>query len=63
MLQSPNFLYRVELGEPAPDHADGCATPGYEMASRLSFLLRNTGPDSEMLAAAANGELSPETAS
>jgi len=57
MLQSPNFLYRVELGEPAPEHAGWLRYTGYEMASRLSFLLRNTGPDSEMLTAAAGGEL------
>ena len=57
MLQSPNFLYRVELGEPAPEHAGWLRYTGYEMASRLSFLLRNTSPDSEMMAAAASGEL------
>ena len=39
MLQSPNFLYRVELGEPAPEHAGWLRYTGYEMASRLSFLL------------------------
>ena len=52
MLQSPNFLYRVELGEPAPEHAGWLRYTGYEMASRLSFLLRNTSPDAEMIAAA-----------
>jgi hypothetical protein len=57
MLQSPNFLYRVELGEPAPDHAGWLRYTSYEMASRLSFLLRNTGPDADMMAAAARGEL------
>jgi hypothetical protein len=57
MLQSPNFLYRVELGEPAPDHAGWRRYTSYEMASRLSFLLRNTSPDAEMMAAAGRGEL------
>jgi Protein of unknown function (DUF1588)/Protein of unknown function (DUF1592)/Protein of unknown function (DUF1585)/Protein of unknown function (DUF1595)/Protein of unknown function (DUF1587) len=57
ILQSPNFLYRVELGEPAPDHPGWLRYTSYEMASRLSFLLRNTGPDSELLAAASRGDL------
>jgi hypothetical protein len=57
MLQSPNFLYRVELGEPAPDHAGWLRYTSYEMASRLSFLMRNTSPDAEMMAAAGRGEL------
>ena len=34
---------------------------GYEMASRLSFLLRNTFPDAELFAAAASGELVTKT--
>jgi hypothetical protein len=51
MLQSPNFLYRTELG--------AASTPvgGYEMASKLSFLLRNTTPDDALLDSAAAGEL------
>lgn len=50
MLQSPNFVYRSELG------TDGAPLSGYEMASKLSFLLRNTTPDDELLDAAAAGE-------
>lgn len=57
MLQSPNFLYRVELGEPEPSHAGWLHYTNYEMASRLSFLFRNTFPDAELFAAAAKGEL------
>lgn len=60
MLQSPRFIYRIELGEPDPeDHG----TPqrrrydAYEMASRLSFLFWNTTPDDELLDAAERGEL------
>jgi hypothetical protein len=49
LLQSPHFLFRVEL-------ADGPYGP-YEMASRLSFFLWNTGPDEELLDAAKRGEL------
>jgi hypothetical protein len=51
MLQSPNFVYRSELG------TDGAPLSGYEMASKLSFLLRNTTPDDALLDAAAAGEL------
>ncbi|MFZ5893150.1 MAG: DUF1592 domain-containing protein [Myxococcota bacterium] len=51
MLQSPNFVYRTELGN------DGAALSGYEMASKLSFLLRNTTPDDALLDAAAAGQL------
>jgi hypothetical protein len=54
LLTSPNFLYRPELGEAA---ADGMQLTGYEMASRLAFLLWNTLPDEELLDAAENGAL------
>jgi Protein of unknown function (DUF1588)/Protein of unknown function (DUF1592)/Protein of unknown function (DUF1585) len=57
MLQSPNFLYRVEVGEPDTEHPGWLRYSAYEMASRLSFLLRNTIPDSELFAAAARGDL------
>ena len=65
MLQSPRFLYRIEVG--APDPADSSAQPrrrydAYEMAQRLSFFLWNTTPDEELLAAAGPTyvRLSPE---
>jgi hypothetical protein len=51
MLQSPHFLYRTELG------SDGAPLSGYEMASKLSFLLRGTTPSDELLDAAGRGEL------
>ena len=56
-LQSPNFLFRVELGEPDGDirrYTD------YEMASRLSYVLWNTTPDEMLLQAAARGELTTD---
>jgi hypothetical protein len=54
-LQSPNFLYRVELGGPA---ANGVASlNGYEMASRLSYFLWDSPPDDTLAAAAASGGL------
>lgn len=51
MLQSPHFLYRTELGD--------AETPlsGFEIAAKLSFLLRNTTPNDELLDAAASGAL------
>jgi hypothetical protein len=51
MLQSPHFIYRTELGD------DGAALSGYEIASKLSFLVRNTTPNDELLDAAAEGRL------
>ncbi len=54
-LQSPNFLYLLELGEPG----DGPVVEldDYELASRLSYLLTNTMPDDELFALAAEGVL------
>lgn len=55
VLQSPDFLYRVEHGVVDDD---GQRRPtGYEMASRLSYLMWSTMPDGELLRAAADGEL------
>jgi hypothetical protein len=50
MLQSPHFLFRVERGASGPYAA-------YESASRLSYLLWDTMPSDDLLAAAARGEL------
>ncbi len=57
ILQSPSFLYRVELGEADASKPGWLHYTGYEMASRLSFLLRNSYPDAELFAAASRGEL------
>lgn len=57
MLQSPNFLYRVERGSSERDEY-GVKLAGWEVASRLSFLITGTIPDDELLAAAEAGELS-----
>jgi hypothetical protein len=56
MLQSPSFLFRVELGEPAPDRS-GLRYTSLEMATRLGYFLWNTTPDDELLDAAERGEL------
>lgn len=47
-LKSPRFLYR-EVGSEKPD--------AYDVASRLSFTLWDSLPDTELLKAAASGEL------
>lgn len=57
LLQSPYFVYRVELGVPDPKQGNRRRLDGYEMASRLSFVLWNRAPDSELLDAAERGEL------
>ncbi|MEM9462447.1 MAG: DUF1592 domain-containing protein [Myxococcota bacterium] len=57
MLQSPQFLYRFELGEPDPEDPARLRYTSFEMASRLSFLLWNVTPDDTLLDAAQAGEL------
>jgi len=56
LLQSPNFLFRHEAGEPDPD-GEGRRYTSWEMATRLSFFFWNSAPDDDLLAAAADGEL------
>ena len=55
LFESPNFLYRPELGAPAANGA--LRFNGYEMAGRLSFLIWNSLPDQALLADAASGAL------
>jgi hypothetical protein len=57
LLESPNFLFRVEVGEADPDQPPRLRYSGFEMATRLSFLLWNTAPDDALLDAAAAGQL------
>jgi hypothetical protein len=55
LLQSPNFLFRVELGE---SDADGRRRyTSVEMASRLAFALWETTPDDLLLEAGERGDL------
>ncbi len=51
LMQSPHFLYRTEFSEP------GSRLTGYEIAAKLSLLLRGVTPDDALLDAAGNGEL------
>ncbi|WP_437520026.1 DUF1592 domain-containing protein [Sorangium sp. So ce726] len=55
LFASPNFLYRPELGAPSADGS--LRLTGYEMASRLAFLVWNSLPDQELLDQAASGGL------
>jgi hypothetical protein len=57
MLQSPHFLYRVEFGMPDPVEGDVVKLTSYEVASRLSYLLWNTMPDTALFEAAERDEL------
>ena len=56
-LQSPDFVFRVEVGEPNDEHPDFRRYTDHEMASRLSFFLWGTTPDAVLLDAADRGEL------
>ena len=56
-LQSPNFLYQVEVGELDPDHGDRRRLTGYEMATRLSFFVLGSTPDEFLLDDAEAGML------
>jgi hypothetical protein len=62
LLQDPRFLYRAEPPPPAGENetAGANALEPYAMASRLSFLLWESVPDDELLAAAAGDELRTE---
>jgi hypothetical protein len=59
MLQSPQFIYRVEVGQPDP----AAAKPGrvrfdnYEIATRMSYLLVDSTPDAALLDAAGRGDV------
>lgn len=55
MLQSPNVLHRVELGQAST--GDVTEPTPYEMASRLSYLIWQSQPDAELTRAAAADEL------
>ena len=54
VLQSPHFLFRVDIGEMGPETY---RYSSWEMASRLSFLLIDAPPDEALRTAAAKGEL------
>ena len=49
LLESPHFLYREELGATDPSAPARRVFSGYELASRLSFLVTNSTPDDTLL--------------
>jgi mono/diheme cytochrome c family protein len=60
LLQSPHFLYRVEVGVPDPQDASRRVLTSFEMASRLSYFLWGAPPDEPLLDAAATGRLATD---
>jgi hypothetical protein len=57
LLAAPEFLFRVERAELDPANSSGYRLDAYTKASRVSFLLWDTAPDQELLAAARNGAI------
>ena len=57
VLASPEFLYRTIRGAQAAN-AGEVALTDFELATRLSFFIWNTGPDDELLKLAGSKELS-----
>jgi hypothetical protein len=57
LLTAPQFLFRVENAERDPNKPGAVRLDGYTKAARLSYLLWNTTPDEELLAAAQSGEI------
>jgi hypothetical protein len=56
VLNSPSFLYRVEVGVPVQGQPYSALT-SWEVASRLSYFLTGTLPDDELFAAAEADDL------
>jgi hypothetical protein len=58
LLEAPDFVYRIEVGRPAPRGASVTALTPYEVASRLSYLIWGSMPDEALFAEADAGRLS-----
>ncbi|MEY4579267.1 MAG: hypothetical protein RL701_3970 [Pseudomonadota bacterium] len=57
LLQSPQFLFRAELGEQDPAQSTRVRYTQYELAARLAYAVWNTTPDDALLTAAEGGKL------
>ncbi len=57
LLQSHEFLYHFEVGDPTRATDGKTPLTDYEIASRLSFMFWSSMPDPELFAAADKGEL------
>lgn len=56
-LQSPLFLYQVEVGEKDPDEGSRRRLTGVEIATRMAFFLTDRPPDEAMIDVAESGKL------
>lgn len=61
MLQSPFFLYHVDVGQAGTPSATPVPVTPYELASRLSYFMWNSMPDDELFGLAASGALLDES--
>ncbi len=60
MLQAPRFLYRVEIGTDEKINDRAVRLSPFEVASRLSYAIWETSPDSALQQAADEGRLSTQ---
>ncbi len=60
MMDAPDFLVRIEMAVPDPQHPGRLQLDSYSKAARLSFFLTNSTPDAELLRAAGAGELNTD---
>ena len=57
MLQAPSFLYHSDVGSTGAPSPTPVRLTSYELASRLSYFLWNSMPDSELFTLAGSGAL------
>jgi hypothetical protein len=57
LLQSPQFLYRLEFGAEAVPQSNALRASSFEVASRLSYLIWGSGPDDVLLEKAKKNQL------
>lgn len=57
LLESPNFIYRVEVPAPGGTPGSKVGFDDYQLATRLSYFLWNTTPDDQLLDAAESRQL------
>ncbi|MDF3068137.1 MAG: hypothetical protein K0R38_3738 [Polyangiaceae bacterium] len=62
MLQSPRFLYKVEIGTGEKVSDKAVKLSAYEVAARLSYALWDSPPNEKLVAAAAGGGLNDAAA-
>ncbi len=65
ILQAPDFLYQIEIGEPDPTAPAGIVRRKLtqsELASRMSFFLVGRAPDAALIARAEGGGLGDDAA-